>query len=191
MRALPGGRRASTELAGVRIVIADADDPPFRVDATVHEEDTWLALSAPADVIATPGHPVRVMTNAWDAAPREPGSVIVRTGSPTRLLAVVHDLDAEPSWRLEWVAEALEGVFDEAERRDLVALRLPLLGSRHGALPPEAFIRHLRELLRQRAENGVVRRLWLLRGGQPADAVVRAITTGGEEPRSAKESGAV
>lgn len=152
------------------------DDPPFDVDGTVHEEDTWLALSAPTDLIAPPDHPVRVMTGAWKAEPLEPGSVIVRVGKPARILAVVHDLDADPSWQRAWVAKALTGVFEGADEHGLGTLRLPLLGCEHGALPVREFADLLREQLLRRRGRGAVRRLWLPRADQPASELMQAIT---------------
>ena len=113
---LPGGRRASDAVAGVQIVVARREDPPFAIDVEVFEEDTWLALSTNTDIIRSPDHPVRVMTRVWEAQPENPGSVTVKLGPPARLLAVVHDLDAEPSCTEEWVESALYEVFVSCAR---------------------------------------------------------------------------
>jgi hypothetical protein len=176
LQVIPGFRRVSTELRGVRVAVAREDDAPFSVDAVVLEEDTWLALSAPADVLTTPGHPVRVMTQVWEARPEAPGTVVVRGGTPLRLLAVVHDLNAEPSWREEWVRSALAAVFDAAAGEGVRALRLPMLCTRYGRLAPQRFVRLLgEELERHAAREASVRAVWLVREGQCGAELLRAL----------------
>ena len=135
LRVLPGGRRVSADVAGVRIVIAREDDPPFAVDGVAVEEDTWLTFGVPSDVLSPADHPVRVMTQVWEARPEQPGTVLVKRGSPLRLHAVVYDLDADPSWKDTWVRAALSGIFQEAAQHRIRALRLPLLGTKRGSLP--------------------------------------------------------
>ena len=163
LRSIPGGRRPEVLFAGIRIVAAAADDPPFEVDAAVAEEDTWLALSADATEVRPPGHPVRVMTQVWNAEAARPGSVAIRPGVPLRLLAIVHDLNAEPSWRAEWVEAALGNVFSALEERQLAAVALPFIGTRHGRLPELTFM----ELLRGALESHVRQHAGLETGAFP------------------------
>ena len=169
LRSIPGGRRPEVSFGGIRIVAAAADDPPFEVDAVVAEEDTWLALSADATVVRPPGHPVRVMTQVWDAEPARPGSVTIQPGVPTDLLAIVHDLNAEPSLRDEWVEAALSEVFSALATRCLASVALPLVGTKHGCLHESKFMELLRGALeshvRQRAElesEAFPVRIWLV-----------------------------
>lgn len=168
LQVLPGGRRVSADVAGIRIVIAREDDPPFAVDGVVVEEDTWLALGVPSDVVSSADHPVRVMTRAWEARPEEPGTVLVKRGSPLRLHAVVHDLDADPSWKDTWVRAALSAIFEEASQHRIRALRLPLLGTKHGRLPASRFMVLLREALVEQAARGPqsLQGIWLVRDGE-------------------------
>lgn len=174
---LLGGGPPRLVRAGVEIVAAPADRPPFPVDAIACEEDTFLVLSAPVDLAAPAEHPVRLFTALWEAEPRRPGSVLARAGRPPRLLAVVHDLDAEPTWREEWVEEALAGVFAEARRRGLAALGLEPLGCRHGRLPPGRFGALLGRALDGR-EGAAPERLWLIAG----EAGVEEVLAGLQEP---------
>ncbi len=164
---LPGGRRLRASVCGIDVVLARDDDPPFHVDATVLEEDTWLALSADTRTVVSPGHPVRVMTQAWEAKPEAPGTVVVATGSPTRLLAVVHDLDREPSWTAQWVEQALTAALHQAIHLGCESLRLPLLGTEHGRLPALEFVELLHRALRAVATASAgpssLRRIWLVR----------------------------
>lgn len=144
----------------VRVVIAPVGEPPFRVEAEVVEEDTFLVLSAGAEVTEPDIHPLRVLQAAHEAEPIPPGSVIVQSGEPLRLLAVVHDLAQEPSCREEWVRQALAGVLLEARARRLRALALPVLGARHGRMPAAPFGGLLRTALETDAPPSLVR-VWL------------------------------
>lgn len=176
---LPGGRQVSDILAGVQIVVARDEDPPFDVDGEVFEEDTWLALSTETTVIRSPGHPVRVMTRVWEAKPESPGSVTVKPGPPTRLLAVVHNLDAEPSWTEEWIESALYEVFVCCSEHRLHALKLPPLGAKHGNLPATRFMALLGRSLQRAVDDDAnlpLRRLWMVRGSESGDELLRALT---------------
>lgn len=149
----------------MRVVVAPADRPPFEADAVAAEEDTYLVLSAPVDVRPPADHPVRLLTALHGLAPEPPGSVVVREGRPLRLLAVVHDLAREPTWREEWVARALEALLAEAGRRRIRRLALPLLGTRHGRLPPERFLSLLGGALEASAP-ATLEQVWLVAGGE-------------------------
>jgi len=179
LRIVRGGRRLSATCAGIRVVAAGADDPPFPVDAVALEEDTWTVLSTRADRLVSTEHPVRVMTRAWEARPRKTGTVVVKPGRPARLLAVVHDLDQEPSWTEGWIEQALAAVLRAAAERGYESLELPLLGTRHGNLPPRRFVEMLgRTLPRALTESQgppLLRRIWLKREGEPDPQLLDAL----------------
>ncbi len=160
-RLVEGGLHRTENMNGVLVVRGPAHRPPFMVDAMVAEEDTCLVLSTPTDVIVTPEHPVRVMTEVHAAKPLVPGSVVVRPGSPLRFLAVVHDLEQEPSCNETWVASALDEVLEEAESRGLKAIGLPMIGTLHGNLSPERFVVLLSDAL-QRGAPVSLQRIWLV-----------------------------
>ena len=147
-------------LGSLRIVAAPDDTPPFKVDAVAAEEDTFLVLSADPQV-RDPNEPLmRVMTRVIETHPEAPGSVLVKGKCPLRLLAIVHDLNEEPSWREEWIASALDGIFREAESRKLRSIALPLLGTLHGSLEKQRFVVLLRCALERMSPNHL-KRLWL------------------------------
>ena len=180
LEVIPGGRHVSGRLGTLHVVVARDDDPPFSVDAAVFEEDTWLALSTVSPIVRAPGHPVRVMTSVWESEPEAPGSVVVRSGSPLRLLAIVHDLNADPTCTEDWVAAALSGVFHEARERGVQAIKLPLLGTQHGRLPAPRFMAVLREVLGDflssaPADQLTLRRLWLVRDSEPGEGLLRTL----------------
>lgn len=143
-----------------KIVYSPPGEPPFPVDAVVAEEDSHLALSTEL-VLELPGeHPVRVMHAAREAEEVEPGTVVVRRGSPLKLLAVVHRLHVSPTWQEAWVVQAIENLCREVERRQIRALGTPLLGTVHGKLSPRRSFELLGPLL---AEESGLRRVWIVR----------------------------
>jgi hypothetical protein len=147
LKLIQGGLHREMRLGSVRIVAAPEDKPPFRVDAVVAEEDTFLVLSADPEVREPDEHPVRLFTRIIETLPEAPGNVLVKEKSPLKFLAIVHDLNQEPSWKEEWIAGALEGILQEAERRKLRLIALPLLGTLHGNLKKGRFAVLLRHAL--------------------------------------------
>ena len=148
-------------MGGVRLVASPSNQPPFPVDAVVAEEDTYLVLSAETDLRIPAEHPLRVMTAAHELEPAEPGTVVVRSGEPLRLLAVVHDLSRDPSCEEDWVLAALEEIFLQTERLRLESIALPLLGAVQGVLEPG----HCAELLWAALvanEPETLERIWLM-----------------------------
>jgi len=161
LRLLQGELHRRETMHGVLVVRGPESRPPFMVEAIVAEEDTCLVLSTPVDLIVSPEHPVRVMTEVHAASPLVPGSVVVQPGSPLRFLAVVHDLDQEPSCREAWVVSALDEVLEKAEARGLRSIGLPMIGALHGNLSPERFVVLLRDAL-QRGAPTSLQRIWLI-----------------------------
>jgi hypothetical protein len=123
----------------VDIVAAPKNRPPFPVDAVAFEEDTLLVLSSDPKVRDPHKHLMQVMTQVIETRAETPGSVLVKGKSPLRLIAIVHDLNQEPSWREEWIASALDGIFREAESRKIRSIALPFLGTLHGSLEKQRF----------------------------------------------------
>jgi len=127
--------------------VAPFHSPPFPVQGLILEEDTWFALSASPEVRETSTHPIRVMTDAWEAKPASPGTVHLRSSNPYRILAVVHDLSEDPTWRIEWIEEALYKALELAGERGLQAVGVEPLGAIHGRYPIADFDRLLERAL--------------------------------------------
>ena len=161
MRLIRGAYPREISLGSLAIVAAPKDSPPFTVDAVAFEEDTFLVLSADRKVRAPKESLVRLMTRVIETRPETPGSVLVKGKDPLRLLAIVHDLNQDPSWREEWIASALDGIFREAESRGLQSIALPFLGTLHGSLDKERFIKLLGSAL-ERTSPSHLKRLWLV-----------------------------
>ena len=148
-------------IGSVQIFVGPENMAPYPVDAWAAEEDTYLVLSADPEVVESNEDPERVMAEVLATRPEEPGTVVVKGGHPLRLLAIVHDLNEEPSWKEEWVVSALEGIFQEAETRKLRSLALPLLGTLHGSLEKQRFLVLLRDSIERKSPVHLTR-LWLV-----------------------------
>jgi len=171
LRIIAGGLHRSVNYGALRIVAAPQEAPPFEVEAMTHEEDTFLIMDADPETIPIEIHPIRMMAELENFSPQEVGSVIVRKGSPIRLLAVIHDVDKEPACREIWITQALQNIFQEVERLGLRTLGMPLLATRHGRLPLKRFARLLGQALSEAPLNSL-QHLWLVAPVPDNSAVV-------------------
>ncbi len=137
----------------------------FVADAVVLEDDTQRVLGA--DPIARERYEDTggLLSRAMDAEPEATGSVLVREGTPLTFHAIVHDLGREPTWREEWIVDALFGIFQEADDRKLRSLAMPMLGTTHGNLDPRRFV----QLLRSAISHASFERLEIIRLVVPED----------------------
>ncbi len=161
LRLIQGSYPRKMSFGSVDIVAAPKNRSPFPVDAVAFEEDTFFVLNADPQVRDPRKHLMQVMTQVIETRPETPGSVLVKGKSPLRLIAIVHDLNQEPSWREEWIASALDGIFREAESRKIRSIALPFLGTLHGSLEKQRFIVLLRHALGRISANHL-ERLWLV-----------------------------
>jgi len=161
LQLIQGGLNETVLYGFLKIVPAPESNKPFQIDARVFEEDTWLTISADPKIKPAEEHPLRLMQNMLSARPEPVGSVLVQGMNPMRFLAVVHDVDAEPTWNEEWVSMALKAVFFEAEKQKVHSLGLPLLGTEHGKLEKNRFIEIL-SLVLQQTSFSFLQRLWLI-----------------------------
>lgn len=147
LRLIVGGLSREFVLAGVAISVIPADFLPDPLDARVREEDTDLVLSVET-TLQEPQESVQQLTRSMaEFKPVEPGSVLLRRGQYLNMLAVIHDLNREPTWRESWISEALARVFELARKRGLRILALPLLGTLHGRLAPRRALAVLHRVL--------------------------------------------
>jgi hypothetical protein len=161
LQIIPGTYPLEISFGNLRVVAAPKDRPPLKADAMAFEEDTFLVMSAEPVIRAPKESLMRVMTRVIETRPETPGTVLVRGKRPLRLLAIVHDLNQEPSCREEWVADCLEKILAEAESRELKSLALPFLGTLHGRLEKGRFLELLGHALGQTELRHLVR-IWLV-----------------------------
>ena len=93
--------------------------------------------------------------------PLSPGNIIVKKTTPLRFFAIVHDIEQKPTWKKEWIARALEQLFYETERFKVKTLAMPLLGTIHGSMNDEDFIKLLLTTL-PTGQLHSLKRIWLV-----------------------------
>ena len=161
LRLVRGGLDPEARIGAVRLVAAPEEKVPFPIDAKVEEEATYLVLSADAQV-REPREPLmRVLTEVLETQGETPGTVVVQRGQPLRLLAVIHDLAADPTWKEEWIAQALDEILRQAQRRQLRSLALPLLGTVHGRLERLKCLELIHDALGRASASAFPERIWL------------------------------
>jgi O-acetyl-ADP-ribose deacetylase (regulator of RNase III) len=145
----------------MEIVAAPERLAPFSVDAVVMEEDTFCVLGADRAVQDSEEPLMKIKTRLLETAPKPTGSVVVRNGRPLRLLAIVHDFNRDPSWREEWIAQAMWASLTEADERQLDSLAFPFLGAVYGRLGRRRVLELLRAAL-DRFTPRHLKRLWVV-----------------------------
>ena len=145
----------------VRVMIGPYNEPPFKVDAIVVEDDTYNVLSANPEFQASRTTIREAMAALDRAEPHPLGSVVVKPGRPLIFQAIVHDLSRDPSCSERSVRGALAEVFAEAERRALQAVALAPIGTRYRSLDEARFLDLFNETLAA-ARFRSVEQVWLV-----------------------------
>ena len=129
----PDAARSAKKPPGIRTIAV-----PFNTfdaqswDALVREEDTYLVMSSDVGFELVHDPPDRLGKQAATVEPKALGAVHVKETAPPQLLAIVHDLDREPSWSESSIELALRNVLDLAAERHLGRIALPILAFRYG-----------------------------------------------------------
>lgn len=136
--ALIDRERVVTPLRAVALASAHRARLPDWCDALVEEQDRWLVLGqGPERADRDPeGYSEELELATVDdlieaanrSEPASPGAVLMRRARPTRLMAVVHDLERHPTVDPEWVSAALTTIMRLATRSGMRGLALPILG---------------------------------------------------------------
>jgi hypothetical protein len=148
-------------LNGLTIVAVPRDYPPFTCQAVVQEQDTLLILGEQTE-IADPGKPAWYLANTLERSPiHDRGSVVVQGLAPLRLMAVVHDVEREPSCDTGTVQQAYHAVLKVVDDKNITSLALPLLGTVHGKLTVQESMQLLRDAL-QANQPVCLQQLWLI-----------------------------
>lgn len=135
-------------------------EPPFDPQAMVFEQDRELILRLDRAVTMPSSSYTELIDEDRDTPRFDPGSVVVQGRDPARFMAVVHDLETDPTWREQWVADAYRSVFATAAINGVAKLALPLLGTVHGRLGPDRSVDWLIDAMRHN-EPGL-EGLWII-----------------------------
>lgn len=76
-------------------------------------------------------------------------------------MAIVHDLDYEPSWKIDWIKSAIKNILNICGEKQLLTLVLPVLGAQYGKLKSEEFLKLLVNQLYFK-QSDYPQRIWLL-----------------------------
>lgn len=133
LKLLFGGKAKQVIINRVAVSIAPNSFHPLPVDARVFEEDTHLVLTVDPVMRFTEEHPIRLLNSLTHEKSKQPGTVVVNGAS---WYAIVHDLDAEPTSRRDWIENAYREILRLAENRHVQRIGIPLLGSVHGNMKP-------------------------------------------------------
>jgi len=150
------------ESGHVTIQGAPKDYPPFPVQAIVEEQDTHLLLGEQI-TLTDPGKPAWYLANTLEREDDiyQLGSVLLKPQQKVRLLAIVHDIEQDPTCKPEFIELAWQNIFQIIETEKLTSIALPLLGTVHGKIKlPHAF-----ELLRTALQNNLpecLERIWFI-----------------------------
>ena len=146
---------------GIDIVVAPKGVSPFDIDAVVEEQDTALILSKPGNITEADNKPAWFLANKLESQPLlNPGSVIKRDGETLRLLAIVHDLDMEPSWSSDWIEQALNNIIKLSHIQGISSIQLPVLGAQYGRFSLQEFL-YLLVIAINKAQ-GKLKKIWLV-----------------------------
>jgi hypothetical protein len=145
----------------IQIILALENSPPFDVEAFVYEQDTALVLGQTREIKEPVESTEKLIHQAIEMQPLIPGRVLVKGQFPIQLLAIIHDLDQEPSWQEEWIVQALHNIVQISEQRQLQSIGMPLLGTVHGNLSTSRSLALLRKVIEQVSPNHL-KRLWLM-----------------------------
>ncbi|MBN1850301.1 MAG: hypothetical protein JW932_17150 [Deltaproteobacteria bacterium] len=161
LRVITGHYPIHISMGFLDIVASPEKMRPFALDAMVFEEDTFLVLSADKRVRDPQKPLIHVLTEVIELKPETPGTVLTKGKGPFRMLAVIHDLDQEPTWQEEWIKTALKNIFLESEKRKLRSIAIPFIGTVYGNLGRNRFIELLWKALNQFAPR-YLKRLWII-----------------------------
>ena len=159
---------------GLRIVARSQRTPPFTPDCVVVEEDTCRVLGAGSSAAEESASLESLTRQMVEHKPARPGTVITRPGRPARLMAVVHDLDEDPTWRETWIRDALGSAVAAAAALGAHNIALPLLGTVHGRFPPERAVAVTLQTLAG-TPTGPLRRVWLQVAERHRDRAMRSL----------------
>ena len=145
------------------IYIAPENCPPFSIKGIVEEQDTSLVLEPSNELPEyNDSRPVWYQANTLELQKvYHSGEVLVKSYNPIRLLAIVHDLDCDPSWKIDWIKSAINNIFSLCDEKQLASLALPLLGTQFGKFKNKEFLKLLvNQLLFNQLDYP--QRIWLL-----------------------------
>lgn len=154
-------QHSQVNICKVSIIVIPANLAPKNVAAIVEEQDTALVLGQPSEITLTDNKPSWFLANKLESQKiLEPGSVVIRNGKTLKILAIVHDLDHDPTWKPEWISQALDNILNISGLHGIHTLQMPVLGTQHGRYELTAFLSLLTDKIK--TYQGPLEKIWLI-----------------------------
>ena len=136
--------------------------PPFTCEAIVQEQDTHLLLGEQHRLIE-PKEPAWYLANTLerDEPVYSAGDVVIKPGTPARWLAVIHDIEQQPTTHNEIIQLAWQNILRLTTENNITRLATPALGSVHGKITVTDSLQILFDLLRDQAPAGL-EKIWII-----------------------------
>ena len=131
----------------VEISVCTADQHPYTVDAIVEEQDTNLLLDT-KPVIQDAQESYRSLVKKMNRQkPLMPGRIITKNTIPARLIAILYDIKWTPVCSEANLTAVMNNLLDALNCHKLKSVAMPLLGSTHGKIAEQVFIKLLQQSL--------------------------------------------
>ncbi len=131
----------------VEISVCTADQHPYTVDAIVEEQDTNLLLDTKPVIQDTQESYRSLIKKMNRQKPLMPGQIITKNTIPARLIAILYDVERTPICSEAILTTVINILLDELNRHKLKSVAMPLLGSTHGKIAEQVFIKLLQQSL--------------------------------------------
>jgi hypothetical protein len=150
-----------TTIGKIEIAVAPIEYLPLGIDAIVEEQDTQLLMAVDTEIEYPDDDFDTLINQMTTGKARRPGQIIVKQDKPIRFQAIIHDINHDPSWKVEWIALALKQLVEEIENYQIKSLAMPLLGTHHGKMAEEESIELLCASLAT-DQASLLENLWLI-----------------------------
>lgn len=152
----------TVKVGSIEVYAAPREYPPFTCQALVQEQDTNLLLGDQQTVIE-PEQPAWYLANTLerDQPVYRPGDVVMKRGQPMQLMAIVHDIEQEPTTNLETIRLAWQNVMQITAQKNISHLGVPALGSVHGKIACIDSLQALAEVVRSQAPD-CLQKIWII-----------------------------
>jgi hypothetical protein len=152
----------AARIGAIAIYSAPREHPPFDCQAMVVEQDTNLILGEQTTLVE-PNKPAWYLANTLerDQPVYKPGDVIIKRGPPMQLLAVIHDIEQQPSCDNDSLKLAWQNLMTIVTQNNIKTLATPALGSVYGKIKLEESLRLLGQAIHDYTPP-CLEKIWLI-----------------------------
>ena len=164
----------ATRIGKIAVYSAPPEHPPFRCEAVVVEQDTNLILGEQTTLVE-PDKPAWYLANTLerDQPVYKLGDVIIKRGLPMQLMAIVHDIEQQPTCDSGILKLAWQNLMAISAQNNVKTLATPALGSVHGKIVLEDALQLFGQAIHDHAPP-CLEKIWLV---LPVHQQVDLVTT--------------